>query len=355
MNLLVLDQFSEMGGAQQALAELLPAMTARGWTGTVAMPGNGELFQRARAAGFATAQIPCGPYRSGTKSVADAARFAVDTARIAAQVRSVARGADLIYVNGPRVLPGVALAGLPLPVVYHAHSLIPGGTVRWLARAAAERTKARVIATCEFVASPWRGVRPVRVIYNGVAGPQSPLWKPGGMRIGCIGRIAPEKGQREFVQAARAILRECASATFVIYGASLFGDTTYEAQVRADAAGLPMDFAGWTRDVYQALAAIDLLFVPSAGHEATTRVILEAFAAGVPVVAFRSGGIPEVVEHGVTGVLVSSAAEMARAAVDALRSSALPAMSQAARHVWQQRFTQRRYHDEVLDALATLP
>ena len=63
MKLLVLDQFSEPGGAQQALAELLPAMTARGWSGTLAMPGAGVMFERAEAAGFATARIPCGPYR----------------------------------------------------------------------------------------------------------------------------------------------------------------------------------------------------------------------------------------------------------------------------------------------------
>ena len=73
MKLLVLDQFSAPGGAQQALAELLPAMTARGWTGTVALPGDGELFQRARDAGFQTEQIDCGPYRSGSKSASASA------------------------------------------------------------------------------------------------------------------------------------------------------------------------------------------------------------------------------------------------------------------------------------------
>jgi glycosyltransferase involved in cell wall biosynthesis len=347
MNLLVLDQFSELGGAQQALSELLPAMRARGWSGTLAMPGEGEMFERARAAGFATARIACGPYRSGSKTLADTARFATDTLRIAAQVRRLARGVDLIYINGPRVLPGVALAAVPVPVLFHAHSLLPGGTVRALARAAAQRTKARVIAACEFVAAPWQGVCPVRVIYNGVAGPPSPVWRGGSLRIGCIGRIAPEKGQMEFVQAARAILRERADARFVIHGASLFGDTSYEAKVREAAANLPVEFAGWTSDVYRALAGIDLLLVPSAGHEATTRVILEAYAAGVPVIAFRSGGIPEIVEHGVTGFLAGSVEEMASMAQTPL----LAEMSRAACCRWEQRFTQERYHREVLEAI----
>ena len=74
----------------------------------------------------------------------------------------------------------------------------------------------------------------------------------------------------------------------------MFASQDYERDVRAAATGLPVEFAGWAANVYDALENIDVLLVPSAPHEATTRVILEAFAAGVPVVAFPSGGIPEI-------------------------------------------------------------
>src|SRR5258707_7611610 len=186
MKLLVLDQFSDPGGAQLALAELLPAMTAQGWSGTLAIPGEGEMFDRAHAAGFATERIECGPYRSGSKSAADAVRFAGDTVRLASRVRSLARDVDLVYVNGPRVLPGVALAGVPVPVVFHAHSLVPGGVVRAITGAALRRSRAHVIAACDFVAAPWRAFAgTVDVIYNGVAGPATPVWQGGAMRVGC--------------------------------------------------------------------------------------------------------------------------------------------------------------------------
>jgi glycosyltransferase involved in cell wall biosynthesis len=223
----------------------------------VALPGDGELFQRARDAGFQTEQIDCGPYRSGSKSASDAARFIMDTVRLAGRVQQLARGMDLIYVNGPRVLPGAALASMPARMVFHAHSLLPDGAIRAIAGAAVRRSRAHVIAACEFVAAPWRafaGTGDVHVIYNGVTGPVSSLWHAGGLRVGCIGRISREKGQLEFVQAARSILRELPAARFVIHGAALFGDPEaerYEAQVRQAAANLPVEFPGWTLEIYR--------------------------------------------------------------------------------------------------------
>jgi glycosyltransferase involved in cell wall biosynthesis len=90
--------------------------------------------------------------------------------------------------------------------------------------------------------------------------------------------------------------------------------------------------------------------VPSAGHEATTRVILEAFAAGVPVIAFPSGGIPEVVTDGVTGVLANSVEQMAQAAIDMLTTDRT-AIIAVARASWERRFTLERYQREMLHAM----
>ena len=89
------------------------------------------------------------------------------------------------------------------------------------------------------------------------------------------------------------------------------------------------------------------------GPEATTRVILEAFAAGVPVIAFDSGGIPEVVENGVTGLLAHSADQMAQLATMLLTGDPrrLISMVRTARAAWQLRFTQQHYHDQLLRAM----
>jgi glycosyltransferase involved in cell wall biosynthesis len=355
MKLLLLDQFSDLGGAQQALLETLPAIRARGWDATVGLPGSGELFDRVQALGFETARVACGPFRSGEKSWGDAARFALETPRLAMQIRNLAAGVDLIHVNGPRLLPALALANVSAPALFHSHSFLPAGSTRSLAGRALRSLQAHVVAACEFVAQPWREWVPadrMHVLFNGVAGPAAPVWRGAGHVIGCIGRVAPEKGQLEFLHAARAIRAAMPDARFVIHGAALFDDAAalcYMERVRAEAADLPVEFAGWTPDVYAALGKLDLLLVPSAGHEATTRVILEAFAAGVPVIAFRSGGVPEILEHGRTGWLSETAEEMARMAVEVLGDrERMAAISCAARQTWEICFTQERYQRELL-------
>jgi glycosyltransferase involved in cell wall biosynthesis len=243
------------------------------------------------------------------------------------------------------------------------------------------RVKAWVIAACSFVAEPWRRyIRPERlsVIYSGVAGPPAVSMRPGvgppraepqragpqsagtqragPQRVGCLGRIAPEKGQREFLAAAAIIHRAVPGCRFAIYGAPLFSGAQYAGEVRAAATGLPVEFAGWVQDVYPVLAELDLVLVPSAGHEATTRVIPEAFAAGVPVVAFRSGGIPELFDQGRGGWLAANPEEMARMAIEFL--TAKPAVraeaSAAARENWRRSFTLQRYHRELLDRLESI-
>ena len=361
MKLLLLDQFSDLGGAQQNLLELLPAIRDAGWSALIGLPGDGALFDRARALGFETARISCGPYRSGPKSPADLARFLGGTPRLAFQIRRLAArsAATLVFVNGPRLLPAAALAGLDCPVVFHSHSYLASGPQRRIVGEALRRLDAWVIGQCEFVAAAWRPfVRPERlsVIYNGVSAP-CPSHSPNparSLRVACIGRISPEKGQREFVAAASLIHQSLPECRFVIYGSPLFDDPAaqhYAAQVRAAAARLPIDFPGWVEDIPAALSQLDLLLVPSAGFEATTRVILEAFAAGVPVIAFPSGGIPEVIEDGVNGFLAPTPEEMAHRAIALLTTGAASAISRNARETWARRFNLDRYCRQVLDII----
>ena len=173
MKLLLLDQFSDPGGAQQALLELLPAIRERGWRALVGLPGNGELFERVRDLGSRPSASSAALTRPADKSLTDMARFLGGTPRLAARSgRWPPIDADLVYINGPRLVPAVALAGLRAPVVFHSHSFIGPGPLRMAIGSALRRIDARVVGICEFVADPWRPYVArdrVTVIYNGVA------------------------------------------------------------------------------------------------------------------------------------------------------------------------------------------
>jgi glycosyltransferase involved in cell wall biosynthesis len=352
VNVLLLDQYSDPGGAQQVLLELLPAIRERGWRAVVGLPGSGKLCDAIRVLGIAVERIDC---------ASDARRYVAQTPRLARQIRELADrvAADLVYVNGPRVVPAAALAGVKCPVVFHSHSWLPAGIARTAAGVALRKMDARVVANCEFVAAQWRRfvrVDRISVVLNGVAGTGKVRRSDGTLRIGCIGRISPEKGQREFVAAAARIREALPECRFVVCGEALFGSADaqrYAAEVRRAAAGLPIEFRGWVGNVYDVLAELDLLLVPSNGPEATTRVIPEAFAAGVPAIAFDAGGISEVIEDGVTGVQVRSVEAMAREAVALLSDGERrDSMARAARDAWERRFTKEKFQEQILGIMS---
>ncbi len=369
MKILFIEHFSELGGGQRNLLDLLPAVMNRGWKATVAAPGSGELFEKARSLGAETAQIALGNYSAGRKTAGDAARFLIDTLALG---RWIARqSCDVISVGGARLMPAVSRGARGRPVIFQAqHFLEKSYAVKMTARAIRD-TNATVIANSEHVASQYRSLlnapamnAPVRIIYNGTAEIPFAERKPGpSARIGVIGRIAPMKGQADFLRAAALITSEritselisnklCA-VKFVICGSPMFTSQKYADQVDQLAQGLPVDFLGWRDDVGEVLADLDLLIVPSTAAEATTRVILEAFSAGVPVVAYAIGGIPEIVRDGENGFLVPECepAALARKIVEVIQMDLRP-VAHRARADWERRFTLDRYQREMTEVMA---
>lgn len=122
------------------------------------------------------------------------------------------------------------------------------------------------------------------------------------LRIGFVGTLVWHKGVHALIDAVRALSSD--EYELLIYGdLATFPDYVEDLRRRAD--GLPVRFMGeFDRDsVSTAYAAIDVIVVPSIWPENAPLVVHEAFMAGVPVVAARTGGLPEVVDDGVNGVL----------------------------------------------------
>jgi glycosyltransferase involved in cell wall biosynthesis len=440
MKILLIDQFGEMGGAQRCLVEAAMGFAERGWELHALIPTeatqHSPLHRALHPYCVKIRSIPCGPFASGAKTASDAARLAWQLPREAWKIaRTIAREqVDVIFVNGPRVLPAAALGRNGRPLIYHSHWMVPQRSAASLARTALRKSGASVIATSRLAAEWLQGsVEPhlVSTIYNGVAGfgisPRSPagrrpapqpcnsptpqasnssavpqasnsLTAPkafnsliapepcssstvpqpcnsltaqsgAGLRpaisgtdaarhIAILGRVSPEKGQLEFVRAARIALQRLPDQTpslrFTVCGAPMFARDEYFEQVRSEAAGLPVEFPGWTEDIGAFLATVDLLVVPSRPIDNIPRVIVEAFAAGTPVLAFASGAIPELIRHQETGLLVQQRTPEALA--EAILSAAgnseqLNQIAARAHQAWQERYTLRRFQSEVSEAV----
>jgi glycosyltransferase involved in cell wall biosynthesis len=369
MRILILDQFSELGGGQRCLLEAVEGFAARGWQVHAAVPRDGPLSDALKPYVQSVAALPCGPFTSGRKDASDAVRFAVQLPAQRKLVSRIVRTAniDVLYVNGSRVLPAAALGRRGRPVVFHSHWAVPQRSSALLAERALRFSGARVVASSKFVARSFGGrisADRIRVVYNGVRAERRPetlpplFLKNAGlprrvMHIGVLGRIAPEKGQLEFVRAARVVAQSYPGVRFSICGAPMFSSASYFDQVKQEAEG-HVAFPGWTNNVREYLGSVDLLAVPSAEIDNIPRVILEAFSECVPVVAFGAGGIPELIRHGETGLLAEqhSAESLAKTMLFAIEHlEVLSAIAARARTELETRYTLERFQSEVCDVL----
>ena len=359
--ILLIDQFGEVGGAQRCLLEAAMGFRDRGWDVSALVPSGGPLGGALTACSVRVEPIPCGPFHSGEKSAADALRFARQLPLQAIAIARAARRnrADVLYINGPRMLAAAALGRMGRPLIYHAHWMPPQESASSLARRMLRWSQASVIVSSKLAARWLCGCVDsdrVFLIYNGVA-IKSEARAPRDRieRIGMLGRISPEKGQLEFARAARMVSERIRGLRFIVSGAPMFSGQAYFREVRAQANGA-VQFRGWTEDVAAFLAEIDLLVVPSV-NDNVPRVIMEAFAAGVPVLAFDVGAIPELVEHSKTGLLIGerTAEALAQAIlVAAARPDELQDMAARAAARWRERYTLPRFQSEICGAVETV-
>jgi glycosyltransferase involved in cell wall biosynthesis len=120
--------------------------------------------------------------------------------------------------------------------------------------------------------------------------------------VGIIGRLVPIKNVSLFLQAASQIVAERDDVQFVVIGD---GDRRPQLEAEAQSLGIAeqVTFTGWVQDVQLPLSALDVLALTS-NNEGTPVSIIEAMAAGVPVVATAVGGVPDVLGGGEYGQLV---------------------------------------------------
>lgn len=330
MNILLVMTARTIGGAELYVERLVSALetTCRF---TIALSDHAELAELAGRLSHTATVLP----------------FPFDRTRqlpaVARQLRRLGAGFDVIHLNsnhpGSRlgILMGVALGNTGRPVVCVEHGVspisaieVPAGVAwalpslfRWSRRAitqivvGSEENRRRLTELYRLpadkitVVHPGFDPAPFAAIGPGTGEPScSPMRQELGLTaeqpvIIVLGRLAANKGQRYLVEAAPAILMRFPNAHFVFAGNPA---ARADLDQRICALGLERHFSliGFRSDVVNLLRSSDLFVLPSLA-EGFSLSIVEALAAGLPVIATRVGGAAEIIEDGRNGFLVPPA------------------------------------------------
>lgn len=303
-----------IAGGQMICLRILQAARRRGDAVCLVTPSRGELTDLLEREGVPVHVVPLGR----TFQLHGAWRLA----RILKRER-----ADLVHCHA--FIPGAILARLAgglarVPVICHLHAF-PTFSRNRLIRAVQlglEQFTARFgrfIAVSNAIRDAYvaHGIpaERVTVIENGVAvADDLPPEGTCGTRldearvvIGYAGRLSAQKGLDDLINAVAELKRRGLSVHLVVAGDEHDGNGSYPAALRRRIAGGRLEadvtFAGFVPQIDAFMRSLDIFVLPS--HlEALPVSVLEAMAAGRPVVATRVGGIPEVVVDGETGMLV---------------------------------------------------
>jgi glycosyltransferase involved in cell wall biosynthesis len=327
LRVLAIDQSGVMGGAELSLLEIVKALKARV---QVVLFDDGPFRVALRREGVAVDVLDPGAIREVRKQ-GGTPPLAKTVKGVASLVRATvahARQSDVIYANTQRAMVIGALAGrlARRPVVWHLRDIVSAehfgsrqlAIIKWCAKFGLAHVIANSAASARAFAELTQfGDKRIDVVFNGISGapfnalrdvPQSVLrarlkLPQDAFLVGSFSRLAQWKGQHVLLEAM--VLNPHMHA--VLVGAPLFGEDAYEAKLHAFVAahglGDRVHFLGFQDDVAACMCAVDVVAHTSITPEPFGRVIVEGMLAQRPVVASRAGGVTEIIEDGVNGVM----------------------------------------------------
>ena len=245
-------------------------------------------------------------------------RFALGTARIAGLVRL--HDVTLVHSNTVAVVCGASAAMLTgTPHVWHVHEHIGDEprAYRGLIRLMLSLFPGRIMANSRAVAralvgASQRRLARIRVVENSFNPAIVPVDRSGRdpaspVVIGVVGRLSPRKGTAEAIHAATLLVDRSKRFELRFVGDAPPGQEALQNEYRQQVASLRLEdyvtFVGRVEDVRSQLDAFDILLLPSQRPEPFGLVVIEAMAAGLPVVAtLNGGGSDDILDHGRTGL-----------------------------------------------------
>lgn len=313
-----------LGGAEELLWTFLRSVDRPRIEPTIVFFAAGQFEGEVAGLGFPTVVVEAGRMRQLGKAAA--------TVRGLAAVLRQERAELLLDWSAKTHLygaPAAVLAGMGGRTTWWQHS-IPGGG--WLDRLAASMPARAVLCSSEAAATAQRRLWPRRHAVSVAPGTDAPVTRGDGasldipagrLVVGIVGRLQPWKRQDLVIRAVAALAETGVDAHALVVGGDAYGlSPEYGPSLRALAGKLApgrVTFTGQVADTAPYMSAMDVL-VNASAEEPFGLVLIEAMALGTPVVAFDAGGPAEIVEHGVSGLLVRGDPE--RALVAALSSLA---------------------------------
>jgi glycosyltransferase involved in cell wall biosynthesis len=314
------------GGTEGQLVEVACGLDRTRWDLDVAcIRAEGPLRARLEAAGIPAWSCGRGSFKS---------------ARLLGAIRSLSRRLrarkvrivhSFDFYSNVLGVPAARLAGVPV-VIASQRDL---GNLRPPLQQRLQRAMlglaTHVLVNSHAIADRLAGTRAARsgrisVIHNGVDlsrfGPaRTPARKEPGITVTVLANLRPEKGIVQIVEAAAVVKRAAPDVRVDIWGE---GPLRSEAEARIRSLGLTetVRLRGSTRAPEEVLRSSDLFVLPSLS-EASSNVLLEAMATGVPVIATRIGGTPALVGDAAVLVPPGDSAALAAAVVDLARNKAL--------------------------------
>jgi glycosyltransferase involved in cell wall biosynthesis len=129
--------------------------------------------------------------------------------------------------------------------------------------------------------------------------------RPTGPVVGFVGWLLPIKGPMYLLKAMEHVWQKHPDTLLVFVGKGDLDQFLKDQAVKMNANGR-VKFLGWRSDIEEIMPVFDIFVLPSL-NEGMGRVLVEAMAAGKPIVASKVGGIPDLVKHNETGILVPPA------------------------------------------------
>jgi glycosyltransferase involved in cell wall biosynthesis len=213
------------------------------------------------------------------------------------------RPVDLLHLHyGGRSVRAVAHLATGAPTLVHVHGRVRSESDLRIVKMQL-RDAAAVIATSQATAAVVDSSR-VRVIYPGVPRARATIQRDP-WTIGAAGRLVAIKGYRHLIEALPEVRKHCSAARLEIAGDGP-SRVELERSVRALRLETAVTFLGWSNEL-PALMGRWTVFAQPSLEEALGITLLQAMASGLPVVASAVGGVPEIVDDGVTGLLVAPA------------------------------------------------